>query len=212
MGELAGREPIDSDRCSTFADGLAVRVAIPLAVAELNPLVQRFELVSEPELEEAVRRMRLRASGSRARPPRRSRSRAARAAASACSDRHRPERRRRPLRPDSHPPNVESRALQRLLTTATLVGLLVATAAAFAITERLKLTKSPIYGTRVSRRRLLADVRLRPRPGEDLLQAPPRRTTSRFAMLDSQQAARCARSPTAAHAHAGLQRLPLGRP
>ena len=50
----AGR-PTDSDRCSTFADGLAVRVAIPLAVAELNPLVQRFELVSEQELEAAMR-------------------------------------------------------------------------------------------------------------------------------------------------------------
>jgi flagellar hook assembly protein FlgD len=40
--------------------------------------------------------------------------------------------------------------LQRVLTTATLVGLLVATAAAFAITERLKLVKSPIYGTVIS--------------------------------------------------------------
>jgi hypothetical protein len=40
--------------------------------------------------------------------------------------------------------------LQRLLTSATLVALLVATAAAFAITERLKLTKSAIYGTKVS--------------------------------------------------------------
>jgi threonine dehydratase len=50
----AGR-PVDSDRSGTFADGLAVRVAIPLAVAELNPLTQRFELVSERELEEAVR-------------------------------------------------------------------------------------------------------------------------------------------------------------
>jgi hypothetical protein len=40
--------------------------------------------------------------------------------------------------------------LQRVLTTATLVGLLVATAAAFAITERLKLVKSPITGTRIS--------------------------------------------------------------
>jgi threonine dehydratase len=47
--------PTDSDRCSTFADGLAVRVAIPLAVAELNPLVQQFELVSEAELEDAIR-------------------------------------------------------------------------------------------------------------------------------------------------------------
>jgi hypothetical protein len=35
--------------------------------------------------------------------------------------------------------------------TATLVGLLIATAAAFAITERLKLTKSAVYGTVVSR-------------------------------------------------------------
>jgi threonine dehydratase len=47
--------PTDSDRAETFADGLAVRVAIPLAVAELNPLVQKFELVSEAELEGAVR-------------------------------------------------------------------------------------------------------------------------------------------------------------
>jgi threonine dehydratase len=47
--------PVDSDRASTFADGLATRVAIPLAVAELNPLVQRFELLDEAELEGGVR-------------------------------------------------------------------------------------------------------------------------------------------------------------
>ena len=41
--------------------------------------------------------------------------------------------------------------MQRVLTTVTLLGLLVATAAAFAITERLKLTKSSVYGTQVSR-------------------------------------------------------------
>jgi hypothetical protein len=41
--------------------------------------------------------------------------------------------------------------LQRVLTTVTLLGLLVATAAAFAITEHLKLIKSPIAGTRVSK-------------------------------------------------------------
>jgi hypothetical protein len=41
--------------------------------------------------------------------------------------------------------------LQRVLTTVTLLGLLVATAAAFAITEHLKLIKSPVYGTQVSR-------------------------------------------------------------
>jgi threonine dehydratase len=50
----AGR-PVDSDRCATFADGLAVRVAIPLAVHELNGLIHRFELVGEDELEAAVR-------------------------------------------------------------------------------------------------------------------------------------------------------------
>jgi threonine dehydratase len=49
----AGR-PSDSESSATFADGLAVRVAIPLAVAELNPLVQRFELVTERELALAV--------------------------------------------------------------------------------------------------------------------------------------------------------------
>ena len=48
------RRPVDSDRCATFADGLAVRVSIPVAVDELNALVQRFELVSEAELEAAV--------------------------------------------------------------------------------------------------------------------------------------------------------------
>lgn len=41
--------------------------------------------------------------------------------------------------------------MQRLLTSLTLVGLLVATAAAFAITERLKLTKAAIYRTVVSK-------------------------------------------------------------
>ncbi len=42
--------------------------------------------------------------------------------------------------------------MQRVFTTVTLLGLLVATAAAFAITEHLKLIKSPIYGTEVSNR------------------------------------------------------------
>jgi hypothetical protein len=40
--------------------------------------------------------------------------------------------------------------LQRVLTTVTLLGLLVATAAAFAITEYLKLKKSPLYAVQVS--------------------------------------------------------------
>jgi FlgD Ig-like domain len=41
--------------------------------------------------------------------------------------------------------------LRRVLTTVTLLGLLVATAAAFAITEHLKLIKSPVYAPQVSK-------------------------------------------------------------
>ena len=41
--------------------------------------------------------------------------------------------------------------MQRILSSAVIVGLLVATATAFAITERLKLTKSPITGTKIVR-------------------------------------------------------------
>lgn len=41
--------------------------------------------------------------------------------------------------------------LQRWLAGLTLVGMLVATAAAFSITEKLKLTPAPILGTRVSK-------------------------------------------------------------
>jgi hypothetical protein len=40
--------------------------------------------------------------------------------------------------------------LQRLLSTLTVLGLLIGTAAAFAITEKLKLEKSPIFATFVS--------------------------------------------------------------
>jgi FlgD Ig-like domain len=66
--------------------------------------------------------------------------------------------------------------LQRVLSTVTLLGLLVATAAAFAITERLKLVKSPIYGTFVSKRispvcgceRDTATVRVKLRRSDDL--------------------------------------------
>ncbi|HET8784877.1 MAG TPA: FlgD immunoglobulin-like domain containing protein [Candidatus Limnocylindrales bacterium] len=39
--------------------------------------------------------------------------------------------------------------MQRVLTSVTLLGLLVATAAAFVVTEHLKLIKSPLYGTAV---------------------------------------------------------------
>jgi hypothetical protein len=41
--------------------------------------------------------------------------------------------------------------LQRVLSTVTLLGLLVASAAAFAITEHLKLIKSPVYAPQVTR-------------------------------------------------------------
>ncbi len=48
-------------------------------------------------------------------------------------------------------PPPRTSGLQRLLPPVVLIGLLVATAAAFAITERLKLEQSPIYGTQISR-------------------------------------------------------------
>ena len=40
--------------------------------------------------------------------------------------------------------------MQRALSTIVLLGLLLASAAAFAITEHLKLIKSPIYGPLVT--------------------------------------------------------------
>lgn len=49
----AGR-PLIGDRCATFADGLAVRVAIPVAVDALAEAAQRMLLVSERELARAV--------------------------------------------------------------------------------------------------------------------------------------------------------------
>jgi threonine dehydratase len=52
----AGRALV-SERCETFADGLAVRVAIPLAVEELPRAVDRLELVSEQEMARALREL-----------------------------------------------------------------------------------------------------------------------------------------------------------
>lgn len=46
--------PVECDRSATFADGLAVRVAIPSAVALVNRVADRFLLVSERELAEAT--------------------------------------------------------------------------------------------------------------------------------------------------------------
>ena len=49
----AGR-PVESDRSATFADGMAVRVAVPLAVEELVRLGTPFVQVSERAIAEAV--------------------------------------------------------------------------------------------------------------------------------------------------------------
>jgi threonine dehydratase len=47
-------EPVECDRCDTFADGLAVRVAIPLAVEALGEVASRMLQVSERAIAEAV--------------------------------------------------------------------------------------------------------------------------------------------------------------
>ena len=47
-------EIVTSDRADTFADGLAVRVAVPLAVEVLGEVVSRMVLVSERAIAEAV--------------------------------------------------------------------------------------------------------------------------------------------------------------
>jgi threonine dehydratase len=47
--------PVDCDRSDTFADGMAVRVAIPLAVEELRGKPIPFFSVSEREIATAVR-------------------------------------------------------------------------------------------------------------------------------------------------------------
>ena len=49
----AGR-PVECDRMETFADGLAVRVAIPEAVETVNAVVSRMALVSEREMAHAI--------------------------------------------------------------------------------------------------------------------------------------------------------------
>jgi threonine dehydratase len=50
----AGR-PVECDRSETFADGMAVRVAIPLAVDELSDKPIQMSIVSEREIAHAVR-------------------------------------------------------------------------------------------------------------------------------------------------------------
>jgi threonine dehydratase len=51
---VAARRPVACDRCATFADGMAVRVAVPLAVEELVRLGVPFVEVSERALARAV--------------------------------------------------------------------------------------------------------------------------------------------------------------
>ncbi len=53
MSWRAGRV-VSSERMATFADGLAVRIAIPRAVEALGAVVDRMELVSEREVARAV--------------------------------------------------------------------------------------------------------------------------------------------------------------
>ena len=47
-------EPVDVDAGSTVADGLAVRVAIPLAVSRLNTVVDDIVRVSERAIADAL--------------------------------------------------------------------------------------------------------------------------------------------------------------
>ena len=51
---FAAGAPVDCDLMATFADGLAVRVAIPEAVALVNGLAGRMLLVSERQMAEAI--------------------------------------------------------------------------------------------------------------------------------------------------------------
>ncbi len=51
---IAARRPLESDRCATFADGLAVRIAIPEAVKRLVALDCRLVTVTERQLATAV--------------------------------------------------------------------------------------------------------------------------------------------------------------
>jgi threonine dehydratase len=51
---FAAGHVVESDRCATFADGLAVRVAIPLAVDELSHAADEMIEVSERQIATAV--------------------------------------------------------------------------------------------------------------------------------------------------------------
>ena len=104
--------PVECDRCATFADGLAVRVAIPLAVEELRRLGMPMQQVSERAIAHGVRRLRVgrHPRGGLGRRPRwrRSGSRAAEQEP-VVADRHRPQHRRRPVSPLRRGPGELSR-------------------------------------------------------------------------------------------------------
>ncbi len=51
---FAAGAPVDCDRMATFADGLAVRVAIPEAVLSSTAWLDRMLLVSERAMAEAI--------------------------------------------------------------------------------------------------------------------------------------------------------------
>lgn len=51
---FAAGGPVECDRVATFADGLAVRVAIPEAVALVKGVVDKMALVSEREMAHAI--------------------------------------------------------------------------------------------------------------------------------------------------------------
>jgi threonine dehydratase len=63
--------PVESDRSRTFADGLAVRVAVPLAMSVLGEVATRMLLVSEREIARslaALARVGIRVEGAAAAP------------------------------------------------------------------------------------------------------------------------------------------------
>ena len=52
---VQARRPVECDRCATFADGMAVRVAIPSVIEELRRGGYPMAMVSEREIAHAVR-------------------------------------------------------------------------------------------------------------------------------------------------------------
>ena len=94
--------------------------------------------------------------------------------------------------------------MPRLLSTLLVVALLGGTAAAFAVTQGLKIEPSPILAPR-DRQGLLADVRLRdPRRGDPVqaAQAGPRPARDRRRRRQGRADARLRQAAAARHGHA----------